>query len=204
VRLLSPALLVAVLPLLGVMAMQHEQRTNEHRLGAIAGEIAGRSVGVHCPGLLQKLVDVSPNSGSVYFDAHDRPADYTDLNDQTCSALDRFAEGKTDGEDSVKVARALHVLAHESFHLAGVRNEADADCFGLQRVAFTATELGAGPDEAQRLAAIAKTDRALSAPPEYRSSDCFDGGRLDLDSASQVWPKPVSSSPPRREASRGS
>ena len=187
-RLLAPVLLFAAVPVLGIMAVQHEHRTNEHRLAAVASDVAGRSVDVHCPGLLQKLVDVSPNSGSVYFDAQGRPADYTDLNDATCSTLDRFAEGKTGGGDSLKVARALHVLAHESFHLAGVRNEAEADCFGLQRVAFTAAELGADPDEAQRLAAIAKTERAVSAPPEYRSSDCFDGGPLDLDPASQVWP----------------
>jgi hypothetical protein len=188
VRLLAPVLLVAAVPLLGVMAMQHEQRATEHRLAAVASDIAGRSGDVHCPGILQKLVDISPNSGSVYFDAQGRPADYTDLNDATCSTLDRFAEGKTRDEDSLKVARALHVLAHESFHLAGVRSEAEADCFGLQRVAFTAVQLGADPDEAQRLAAIAKTDRAVSAPPEYRSGACFDGGPLDLDPASQVWP----------------
>jgi hypothetical protein len=160
----------------------------EHRLAEVASDIAGRPVEVRCPGLLQKLVDISPNSGSVFFDAQGRPANYTDLNDQTCSTLDRFAEGKTSDEDSLKVARALHVLAHESFHLAGVRNEAEADCFGLQRVAFTATRLGADPDEAQRLATIAKADRAMSAPPEYRSGACFDGGPLDLDPTSQAWP----------------
>jgi hypothetical protein len=188
VRLLAPVLLVAAVPVLGILAMQNEKRTTEHRLADVASDIAGRSVEVHCPGLMQKLVDVSPHSGSVYFDEQGRPADYTELNDETCSTLDRLAEGTTDAGDSLKVARALHVLAHESFHLVGVRNEAEADCFGLQRVAFTATRLGADPDEAQRLAAIAKTDRALSAPPEYRSGDCFDGGPLDLDPATHVWP----------------
>jgi hypothetical protein len=168
--------------------MQHEQRSNERRLADVAGEIAGRSVDVHCPGLMQKLVDISPNSGSVYFDSEGSPADYTELNDETCSALEGLAEGDLEPGDSLRSARALHVLAHESFHLAGVRNEAEADCFGLQRVSFAARELGADAVEAERLAAIARTDRAFSAPAEYRSADCFDGGPLDLDPASQVWP----------------
>ncbi len=187
-RLVAPVLLVAAVPLLGVLAMQHEERLNEDRLAAVAEQIAGRSVQVHCPGFLQKLVDISPNSGSVYFDAEGRPGDFTELNDETCSALEGLAEAEVGPADSLRRARALHVLAHESFHLAGVRNEAEADCFGLQRVSFTARELGADSAEANRLAAIARADRAFSAPAEYRSAACFDGGPLDLDPASSVWP----------------
>jgi hypothetical protein len=170
------------------MAMNHEHRVNESRLAEVASEIAGRDVEVHCPGVMKRLVEVSPHSGSVFFDAQGRPADFTELNNETCSTLNRFAEGKTDGGDSLRVARALHVLAHESFHLAGVRGEAEADCFGLQRTAFVAQELGAQPAEAQRLARLALYDRARSAPAEYRSPACYDGGPLDLDPSISVWP----------------
>jgi hypothetical protein len=188
VRLLAPVLAIATIPLLGILALQHEQRANEARLAAVASQIARREVDVHCPGLLEKLVDISPNSGSVYFDAQGRPADFTELNDKTCSVLSDFAEKGTGSADSLQVARALHVLAHESFHLAGVRGEAEADCFALQRVAFVASELGASSPEAHRLAAIARADRAVTAPPDYRSPACFDGGALDLDPASPTWP----------------
>ena len=187
-RLLAPVLAIAAVAVLGVVALQYEKRANEHRLAGVASEIAGRDVDVHCPGPMQKLVDISPNAGSVYFDAQGRPAEYTDLNDETCTTLSDFAEGKTGPQDSLRVARALHVLAHESFHLAGVRGEAEADCFGVQRVAFAAGRLGADPGEAERLAAIARRDRAISAPPDYRSAACFDGGPLDLDPASNAWP----------------
>jgi hypothetical protein len=188
VRVLAPVLLVSLVPVLGIVAMQHEKRVKEGRLAAVASQIAGRDVEVHCPGLAQKLVDVSSNAGSVYFDSQGRPAGFTELNDETCSTLSSFAEGDTSADDSLRVARALHVLSHESFHLAGVRGEAEADCFGVQRVAFVAGELGAEPAEAERLAAIARADRAVSAPSEYRSPDCYDGGRLDLDPASSTWP----------------
>ena len=187
-RLLAPVLAVAAIPLLGILALQQQQRANERRLATVASQIAGRPVEVRCPGMLKKLVDISPNSGSVYFDAGGRPGDFTELNDETCSALDDFAEGDWSDADSLRIARALHVLAHESFHLAGIRDEAETDCFGLQRVVFVARELGADDAEAARLASVARADRAVMAPAEYRSPDCFDGGRLDLDPVSHVWP----------------
>jgi hypothetical protein len=188
VRLLAPVFLVAAIPVLGLMAIHHDQHANERRLADVASAIAGRKVEVRCPGVLQRLVDISLNAGSVYFSADGRPGNFTELNDQTCSTLDDFAEGDTDGGDSVRVARALHVLAHESTHLAGVRNEDEADCFGLQRTAFVAERLGADPAEAQRFAEVALVDRAQHAPPEYRSPACYDGGPLDLDPGSTVWP----------------
>jgi hypothetical protein len=187
-RGLAPVLVVACIPLLAGTAYHHERRVNEKRLGAIATDIAGRAVEVRCPGVLQRLADVSSNAGSVYFDSQGQPADYTQLDEATCAALDDFAERDTSPGDAARIARSLHVLAHESFHLAGVRNEAEADCYGLQRTAFVARQLGANPDEAQRLAYLALLERAQTAPPEYRSADCHDGGPLDLDRSSSVWP----------------
>ncbi len=187
-RPLAPILAALAIPLLVVVATQQEQRQNEHRLARVASEIAGRKVSVHCPGLLERLVDVSPNAGTVYFDDEGRPADFTDLDEETCSMLDRFAEGKTGPGDEREVARALHVLAHESSHLAGVRDEAAADCFGLQRTAVAAEELGADPAEGKRLARIALAERAVTAPSDYRSAECRDGGALDLDLISSTWP----------------
>src|SRR5205809_7188963 len=99
-----------MVPLVVVVAMQKDQRQNEHRLAKVASEIAGRKVSVHCPGLLERVVDVSSNAGSVYFDDEGRPANFTGLDEQTCSTLDRFAEGTTGVDDEREVARSLHVL----------------------------------------------------------------------------------------------
>lgn len=187
-RVLAPVLLLAAVPILGLTAVHHEQHANEHRLAAVASWIAGRPVEVHCPGVIQRLADVSPNAGSVYFDAGGSPGDFTELNDETCSTLDDFAEGDTGAGDSLRVAQALHVLAHESSHLAGVRDEAEADCFGLQRTAFVAEQLGAQPNQAQTLAKLALAERIRTAPGDYRSPACYDGGPLDLDPGSHLWP----------------
>ncbi len=82
----------------------------------------------------------------------------------------------------------MHVLAHESSHLAGIRDEAEADCYGLQRTAFVAESLGADPAEAEWLARLALDERTITAPADYRSPECHDGGALDLDPDSTVWP----------------
>jgi hypothetical protein len=184
----APLLLVLAIPLLAIVAYQQNQRRTEHRLAGIASEIAGRHVDVHCPGLLARLADVSSHAGTVFFDERGEPADFTDLDEETCSELERFAEGKTGVGEDVRVARAMHVLAHESSHLAGIRDEAEADCYGLQRTAFVAESLGADSSSAERLARIALAERAVTAPTDYRSSECHDGGALDLDPASSVWP----------------
>ena len=187
-RPFAPVLLVLTLPLLLIVAVQQDQRRNEHRLAAIASEIAGRDVDVHCPGLLERLADVSSHPGTVFFDERGEPAKFTNLDEETCSELDRFAQGKAGLNEQAKVARALHVLAHESSHLAGVRDEAAADCFGLQRTAFVAQSLGADPVEAEGLARLALAERTVTAPTDYRSSECHDGGALDLNPGSSVWP----------------
>ena len=70
----APLLVALTIPLLLVVAVQQEQRSNEHRLGAIASEIAGRDVDVHCPGLLSRLAEVSAHAGTVFFDERGQPA----------------------------------------------------------------------------------------------------------------------------------
>lgn len=182
---LSTLLVILILvgaPAAWLFLRQHDLDTIESRLAAVASEIAGRKVEVRCPSALEELVDISPNSGSVDFGADGQPADYMELNAETCSALTNVAHG-VDG----RVSKALHVLAHESWHLAGIRDEAKADCYALQRVELAAVRLGANPADAQALAHRAYVDRQETAPADYRTYECRDNGALDL-SPSPDWP----------------
>lgn len=165
-----------------LLVKQRDLDTVESRLGAVASTIAGRDVEVHCPSALEELVDISPNRGSVHFGADGQPGNYMELNAETCSALTNVAHGV-----DARVSKALHVLAHESWHLAGIQDEAKADCYGFQRVEFAALQLGAAPTDAQALARRAYVDRQETAPTEYRTYECRDGGALDL-SPSPNWP----------------
>jgi len=87
-----------------------------------------------------------------------------------------------------EIAWSLNTLAHESYHLAGVRNEARTECYALQAIDYVATRLGASPDQARALAAFSFAQLPRRMPPEYSSPECRDGGREDLRPDDPIWP----------------
>jgi hypothetical protein len=84
---------------------------------------------------------------------------------------------------SSQTARALAVLAHEAWHLRGVRDEGTTECYALQSAVEVGRRLGLSEATArqmmrQQLAenALRRRGRADYAVPP----DCHNGGRLDL------------------------
>jgi hypothetical protein len=49
-------------------------------------------------------------------------------------------------------AFALQTLAHESIHLSGIAEEAQAECQGMQRLPWLAQRFGASEEQAQQIA----------------------------------------------------
>jgi hypothetical protein len=178
----------------------YESRALEHRLGGIASEIAGRDVRVHCQGVVGAALDVTGESGSVMFGPEGRPADVTDLKRDACKRLDRYTHehggamfacttNRTRcGLDILKSLHALQTLAHESWHLEGERNEAVTECYALQTTAQVAERLGATRAEGEAAARAVYAQLYPHMPVEYQTSDCRDGGALDLRLDSSVWP----------------
>lgn len=164
-------------------------------LDRIARRISGRpDVTVRCaptaaPGVL----------GTVAFYG-DRPASETVLAPTVCATLVEFRAGERPslactglggGECPravIELAWAVSALAHESFHLAGVMDEAAATCYGLQATGVVASSLGATPDYAQTLEDYTFWNVRPPVDGGYFSPDCRDGGRFDLDPASSRWP----------------
>jgi hypothetical protein len=139
--------------------------------------------------------------GSVRFDAEGRPADETKLRAFTCAELDALAEGRRDeelacaerdgaacGKPVHDLALAVDVLAHESWHLAGIIDEAVTECRAVQTTAWTAQRLGASAAQGRALARTHLETGYLRLPDRYRSGDCTDGGKLDLRPDDAVWP----------------
>ena len=87
---------------------------------------------------------------------------------------------------------AVHVIAHESMHLAGFVDEAEADCLGVQLDALVAVRLGASAAFARQLATDYWTQYYPEQAPRYRSPGCRDGGSLDLFPGRPGWPTPAS------------
>jgi hypothetical protein len=195
-------LLVLLIPVAAFAFWQHHERAeNEERLGEVATAIAQRTVGVRCPGFWRRLVEVGSDAGRVHFDVAGRPSDEAELSARTCDRLDDLADAETKpgfaclvpddracDRKVVETARALSTLAHESYHLAGVRDEAAAECYGIQSVDFVARRFGVAAAEARAVAVWAARTSARSHPPEYQSMECRSGGALDLRPGTPLWP----------------
>jgi hypothetical protein len=117
-----------------------------------------------------------------------------------CSTLGRLREGRLPSLDCtrlgggqcsmevIRLAWATSALAHESFHLAGVRNEAAAECYGLQATALAASSLGAPAGYAQTLEDYTFWNVRPPIDGGYFSAECKDGGKLDLRPGDHRWP----------------
>jgi hypothetical protein len=212
-RMRALAIYAAVLVVLGVCAWgfeHHARAGNERALSAVATGLAGRPVHVRCQSFWKALVDVGGNLGDVPFpDGH--PANYTHVTRGMCKLLATFRHSRRhpeldclaafdwsryDGTDPAasgcsrranRMANALMTLAHESMHLRGWADEATAQCFGLQELAFTVERLGGSVEEGRLVAAyMLSLQRWL--PDEYQSGECRPEGRLDLHPATPEFP----------------
>jgi hypothetical protein len=182
-RLLVVALLVAAVAFVGFRLTA--KRADEHRLAAIAGEIAHRDVSIHCQGRVGELVDVDAEYGSVQFDADGRPRGSARLDRAICTSLARLARGDRIGLEPG--ALAVEALAHEAYHLAGVQDEAATQCYALQAMRFVAARLGVSGEVADAYVGAA-TERYPRLPETYRSVECREGGALDLHPETGVFP----------------
>jgi hypothetical protein len=195
-------LLVILIPVVAFSAWEHRKRgQNEARLGDVASAVAQRSVGVDCPGFWRQLVEVGDEEGSVGFDTAGRPSDEARLSGRTCDRLEDFSRAGTKpafdclipddracDREVVETARALSTLAHEAYHLAGIRDEAAAECYAIQMVDFVAERLGSTAAQGRLVSVWAARTSARMHPPEYHSPECRRGGALDLEPRSPAWP----------------
>jgi hypothetical protein len=191
---------LAALAALGFYFGPHRTlEADEAKLARIATVIAGRDVEIACPGTLGTLTEVSSQDGSVVFSADGKPADEAKLSGQTCKTLRRFLHGSVPGLgcltrhggctlEAKEAAIAVNVLSHEAWHLAGVQDEAAAQCYALQTNADTAMRLGAKRDDARAVAVYILREVQPALPADYRARECFNGGPLDLRPRRDSWP----------------
>ncbi|HUH16156.1 MAG TPA: hypothetical protein VML35_09755 [Gaiellaceae bacterium] len=191
--------LVLLVPLMLVSAWQYTRREeNENRLALAASAVAMRDVDVSCPGFWTRLVEITPNAGWVDFDEHGRPGDETSLSASTCGSLERVWRGKQGsfacllggGCDSKTLAAVSGIvtLAHESWHLRGVVNEARTQCYAVQTTYAVARSLGVPARDARIVAARVALDDSRQQQGQYHSFECRPGGRYDLNPGTPDWP----------------
>lgn len=192
-------LALVLAPLLAVAGWQvFRDEQNERRLALVATELAQRDVGVDCPGFLTRLIEITPNAGWVEFDEHGLPADDTHLSAATCRSLERiwraeeppsFACLRTACEgETLELVAGIVTLAHESWHLRGVTNEAQTQCYAIQSIELVALRLGVRRGDARAVAEFVAAHDARSPHGEYHSHECRPGGAFDLHPETPAWP----------------
>jgi hypothetical protein len=178
-----------------------DRRGNERRLGAIASQIAGRPVEVHCPGPISRLIGWDIVEGSVRFNADGTSYDETKIRETSCAELDALAEGRRSkelecigrtglacGRHGRETVMAVDVLSHESWHLHGVIDEAETECRSLQTMAWTAQQLGTTAEQGRAVALAQYEGMYQEMPEQYRGGACSDGGAMDLRPDDKQFP----------------
>ncbi len=191
--------LLLLIPVLLFSAWQCTRREeNESRLALVASAVALRDVQVSCPGFWTRLVEITPNAGWVAFDDQGRPADEASLSASTCASLERIWRGQQgsfaclraggcDGK-TIAAVSGIVTLSHESWHLRGIVNEAQTQCYAIQTTEAVARSLGVAQQDARVIAAVVAADDSRASEGEYHSSRCRPGGAYDLRPDTLSWP----------------
>ena len=158
--------------------------TATRRFSQEASTIAGKPVTIRCDeagsrvGAVQHADGVAVVGGTVAY-----------LTPERCYDLYRLAfEGEI---RSSRTARALAVLAHESWHLRGSRDEGTTECYALQSGVDVGRSFGLSAGTARQMMRQQLTENVLHArgSSDYLvPADCKDGGPLDLDPRSSRFP----------------
>lgn len=162
----------------------------EASIASVASGIARRDVEARCVDLSD--AHAAEPLGRVRW-VVGMPVDYMEVRPDVCTTLSRFRREPLRpcvvGDrpclgDVDRVAQAVTAVAHEAFHLRGVRDEATTQCYAVQHVLAAARGFGADARAAGMLAQWAwRIDYPLL-PPAYRAADCTPGGPLDLRTGS--------------------
>lgn len=108
-----------------------------------------------------------------------------------CNALTRLAHEDVPVEKdrfAATLSWSAGMLAHESQHVHGVTDEAEAECYGMQLIRLTAVAFGRKSAEGEYLARLYWRRWYPRDNSIYGSRDCRNRGRLDLRPRIDVWP----------------
>lgn len=154
------------------------------RISAEASNLAGKPVRIRCDESGRRVGAIQHSDGVAIVGG-----DLAYLTPERCFDLYRLAfEGEI---TSSRTARALAVLAHETWHLRGIRDEGTTECYALQSGVDLGRRLGLSAGTARQMMRQQLTENLQhrGSSSEYLvPGDCRDGGLLDLDTRSSRFP----------------
>ena len=159
-------------------AVSAEDRERAERLfSREASRIAGRDVRVDCDTSGEYVGFVQDADGAAIVGG-----DQAYVTPSICDTLYQLAF-KDRVQSFPRTGRAIAVLAHEAWHLRGVRGEGVANCYAFQSGVETGANLGLPESEARAMMREQLATNAVDSAgdPQYLvSKECRDGGAHDL------------------------
>lgn len=183
-----PTYSVTALAVIAIVLMipTYLRHREEDTLSRVASQLVGAKVKVHCQTFGQTFFQVGGELGFVEWGPDGVPEHQTTIMRGPCEDLRHYLDSDKQHPTPDEIV-AVHVLTHESMHMKGIKNEADAECAAMQRDAETAELLGASDAAAQALARLYWLNDYPLMPDNYRSSDCTAGGALDEHLPQAPW-----------------
>lgn len=142
---------------------------HEERYAAVTAAVHGGDGEFLCERLTRGLFSSQGYVGHVSFTADGQPIGPAFLAWDTCSGLRRWSEAGDPAD--LEAVMAAHTLVHEAAHLAGVTDEADAECIAIVHDQRVWVDLGASPEAARAAFDRYLTEIRPRMPPQYRR-DC--------------------------------
>ena len=184
VRLISAV--AAVLLVTGVFEIQWRQTDARYTKVATALLHNNHRVAVHCERLGSALMSVSQLEGYVPYESDGSLPRTAQLMRDVCQNLGAWIRSNK-SHPTMKEITALHVFVHETMHLDGIYNEAQAECESMQRTEQAAELFGAPTGEGQRMAKAYLQAIYPNMPDDYRGG-CKQDGSGDDTPGDGVWP----------------
>lgn len=156
------------------------------RLGTDASKLIGVKVAVNCQTLTGSTVDMGRELGYVQWGPNDVPEHKTLIKHQQCNDLESYLHSSKKHPTAAQIL-AVHVLSHESMHMAGNTSEAVAECYAMQHDAQLAQIMGAPHAAAVALSKQYWLTVYPRMPDAYTTGDCRAGGPLDLHLPDAPW-----------------
>lgn len=141
--------------------------------------ITNRKIYVHCTTFNPTINGVSTHGETPFIG--DIALPIIELSKATCDNVSIFVDQQNKALVDNEQLQALITIAHEAFHTTGIRDEAETDCYALQRIDNVAMQLGADELTARTIQQRAIKLQRSTAATGYNSSECRDGGVYDLD-----------------------
>ncbi len=179
-----------MVPAIGAATPGMMRWREERALERAASALTGFDVRVECQTLGGAFLDAGSELGFVRYGADGVPERRTLIKYEPCADLRRYLRSDH-AAPSLDEVIAVHVLAHEAMHMAGLTSEAKAECAAVQRDATTARMLGADPFEAAALAETYWRSVYPRMPEAYTTADCRRGGALDEGLPDAPWALPA-------------